>query len=144
MWEIGVVFALFCGYYSQKLMLDMFIVVFASPLFIALIGVKALDSWYDIPVDNRKNKMTLPVYLYRRGWKLELIRDFAFSFIYLCFFMLMLMAPHLLWGELTALAITLGAHQLLRGRDMEVRLGVTFVGIGIAIFIAYAIVLSVL
>ncbi|MBU2534518.1 MAG: hypothetical protein KKB37_17395, partial [Alphaproteobacteria bacterium] len=74
----------------------------------------------------------------------EHIYDLAFAFIYLCFLMLMVMAPHLLWGELTALAITGGTHLLLRGRDMRVRLGITFVGIGIAIFIAYAIVLSIL
>ena len=46
-WEMGVLFALYCGYYSQKLALDPLHNQLSIPLLLALISVKALDSLPD-------------------------------------------------------------------------------------------------
>ena len=139
MWEVGVIFALFCGYYSQRLVLDLPIVIFSLPLFISLIGIKALDSYYDIPTDNKTEKITLPVYLYRRGWSLERIRDLGYLFLYICFIFIYIIAPKLIFGIMIASIIIFVSHLSLRKKDMSVRLGVVFAGLGILAFILYAI-----
>jgi len=92
-WEIGVLFALFCGYYSQSLKIDYFIIQNAIPLFIALIGIKALDSLPDTIVDNKNNKITLTVFLYRRGLSLKTIRHICYIPLYITFITLLIMLP---------------------------------------------------
>ncbi|MFQ6076363.1 MAG: hypothetical protein ACE5Z5_09570, partial [Candidatus Bathyarchaeia archaeon] len=88
MWELGVIAALMCGYYSQRGSLDTFIFQTAMVLFIALLGVKTLDGYYDVPVDTKIDKITLPVYLHKRGLALEIIRDLAYIFVYTAFVIL--------------------------------------------------------
>jgi len=141
MWEVGVLFALYCGYYSQKLAVDPLIIFFSLPLFIALIGVKALDSWYDVPCDARIGKMTLPAFAYKHNiLGLEPLRDLAYIPVYACFIWLWFLLPPKFHGCLLAVLTMLAfSHLCWRGRDMTARKGIIVVCFAILLFIYYAI-----
>ena len=138
-WEIGVLFALFCGYYSQKLTIDPFIIQTAIPLFIALISVKALDSLPDTIVDDKINKQTLTVFLYRKGVSLSNIRHICFIPAYVAFILLLTQVPPPLTP---AVAITLClialTHIALR-RDTAGRWSIVAFSFSILFFICYTI-----
>jgi len=143
-WELGVIAALFCGYYSQKLVLDEFIIIAGLFLFIGLVGIKLLDSFYDIPIDDKIDKMTLAVWLYRRGWSLTHIRDLAYAFIYtmLVIFFLALPPPFRLPIATCAIIIA-SSHIQWRKNDMRVRKGIVFGGLGIIILIYWSILIGI-
>lgn len=144
MWELGVITCLFCGYFSQKGTLDLPIFQLALVLFIALLGIKILDGWYDVPTDAKIGKMTLPVYLNtKHGISLEHIRDLGYGAIYFVFLLLYFQLPQVFYVGITAgLLITAFSHFYFRGRDMKVRLGITIGGIGILTFIAWSILVT--
>jgi len=120
-WEIGIVFALYAGYCSQTGYVDSFIVLQSVPLFIILTGVKLMDSIPDTKTDDRVNKRTLAVLLYRRGLSLGQIRHVAFIPIYLGFLLLLFMAPPFIKPFVVAvLAMIACVHAGLR-KDIECR-----------------------
>lgn len=92
-WEIGVVLALWCGYISQKGYIDTTIMIMSIPLFLALVSAKALDSLPDTLVDNRRNKRTLTVLLYRRGLSLKTIRHLSFIPLYTALVIMFMLVP---------------------------------------------------
>ena len=140
MWELGVIAALFCGYYSQIGILDPIIMQTGLVLFIALLGVKTLDGWYDVPTDTKIDKMTLPVYLRKRGVGLESIRDLSYVFVYAAFVILLTQLPLPFYpGLIAGGLIIVFSHLQYRKRDMEVRLGLTVAGIGILLFVVASI-----
>ena len=140
MWELGVIAALLCGYYSMKGTIDFPIIQTAVGLFIALAGVKVLDGWYDVPTDSKISKMTLPVFLHSKGVRLEVIRDLGYALIYVTMMLLLTQLPPPFYpGIIAGSVIIVFSHLYYRGRDMEKRLGLTIGGIGIITFIFWAI-----
>jgi len=140
MWELGVIAALFCGYYSQRGSMDPIIIQTGVVLFIALLGVKTLDGWYDVPTDTKIDKITLPVYLHRKGVGLETIRDLAYIFIYVAFVILLTQLPPPFYpGLIAGGVIIVFSHLHYRKRDMKIRLGLTVAGIGILTFVVWSI-----
>lgn len=140
MWELGVIAALWCGYYSQKGGLDPIVMQTGVVLFIALLGVKTLDGWYDIPTDTKIDKMTLPVYLHRKGVGLETIRHLAYLLVYVAFVILFSQLPPPFYpGLMAGGLIIVSSHLYYRKKDMEVRLGLTVGGIGILVFVVTSI-----
>jgi len=139
MWQVGVLFALVCGYYSQKLVIDFFIIQVAVPLFIALVSVKALDSLPDTIVDDRINKRTLTVFLYRKGFSLRAIRHICFIPAYIAFLLLWSQAPPPFTpGIVITLALIALSHVGLR-KDTAGRWSIVAVGLSILFFICYSI-----
>jgi len=141
MWEIGVIAALFCGYYSMKSVIDMAIVQTAVVLFIALTGLKVLDSYYDVPTDAKISKMTLPVFLHTKlGVSLESTRDLGYTLVYVTLAILFSQLPPPFYlGLVAGAALIVFSHLYYRGRDMEARMGIVVGGIGLLIFIFWAI-----
>lgn len=140
MWELGVIAAMFCGYYSQRGMLDAPAIQIALVLFIALFGIKALDGYYDVPTDAKIHKTTLPVYLYGKGVGLETIRDLAYCCVYTAFLILFRQLPPPFYsGLIVGGIIIVFSHLYYRGRDMKERLGLTIAGIGILVYVIHSI-----
>jgi len=140
MWEIGVIAALFCGYYAMRGEIDFAIIKTAIVLFIALMAVKALDGWYDIPVDHKQSKITLSVYLYRKGFSLRAIRDIAYVPLYIALAILFSQLPPPFYpGLIAGSVIIVLSHFYYRNRDMEKRLGLTVAGIGILVFMCWSV-----
>jgi len=139
-WELGVIAALFCGYYSQKLVLDEFIIIAGLFLFISLVGIKLLDSFYDIAVDDKINKITLAVWLYRRNWNITHIRDLAYTLIYLMHIIFLIVLPPIFYpGIIYSILVIIASHLKWRGKDMLVRKGIVLGGAGIIGLIYYSI-----
>jgi 1,4-dihydroxy-2-naphthoate octaprenyltransferase len=139
MWELGVLLAMWCGYYSQALKLDEFIVSVSVPLFISLIAVKALDSLPDTLVDHKTNKVTLTVFLYRKGLSLKTIRHIAYTPLYVAFIILFLtMPPGFKPGALAAI-IAFAIQQALLHGDEKGRVSIVVAGFTILAFIAFAL-----
>ena len=139
MWEVGVLFALYCGYYSQKLALDAFIIQLSIPLLLALISVKALDSLPDTFVDNRVNKQTLTVFLYRRGWSPSSIRHVCYVPAYAAFLLLLfqsLQMPRLALGAALTVGLIASSHAM---RDPDGRKSIVAVSLSILFFIVWAL-----
>ncbi|MBS7635776.1 UbiA family prenyltransferase [Candidatus Bathyarchaeota archaeon] len=139
MWEIGVLFALYCGYYSQRQALDPFIVSASVPLFISLISIKALDSLPDTIVDNKQSKVTLTVFLYRKGLSLKAIRHICYLPFYIAFLTLYFTLPPNL--KLGALAVVLSfiAQQAALHNDEEGRKSIVLASFTILAFIVVAL-----
>jgi len=138
-WEIGVLFALYAGYCSQTGFIDSRIVVLSLPLFITLIGVKAMDSLPDTLVDHRNNKVTLTVFLYRRGWPLGRIRHVAFLPLYAGFLLLFIMVPPFIrLVVLVVLALIAAVHVGMRN-DVECRKSIVAAGFAIIFFLVWTI-----
>jgi len=138
-WEIGVLFALFCGYYSQALKIDQFIIMTAIPLFLCLISIKAMDSLPDTVVDDKINKRTLTVFLYRKGVSLSRIRDISFIPMYAGFLLLWSQAPPpFAPGIIITLGLIVLNHIGLR-RDIAGRWTIVAGGLSILFFICYAL-----
>jgi 1,4-dihydroxy-2-naphthoate octaprenyltransferase len=138
LWEFGVLLAMWCGYYSQKLTLDPFIVSSSLPLFISLISAKALDSLPDTIVDHKTNKVTLTVFLYRKGLSLKAIRHVAYIPAYAAFLMLFFTLPPNL--KLGALAVILALIvQQLAIKDESGRKSIVVAGFTILAFICLAL-----
>ncbi len=93
LWEFGVLLAMWCGYYSQKQVLDPFILSVSVPLLISLISIKALDSLPDTIVDDKQSKVTLTVFLYRKGLSLKAIRHVCYLPLYVAFLILYYTLP---------------------------------------------------
>ena len=145
MWEIGVIAALWCGYYSQKMIIDSMIVMLSIPLFLALVTVKSLDGWYDILVDDKNDKMTLPVFLYRKGLSLTAIRDICYLPIYIALIILYLQSPPMLYLGLTGFTVlTAISHLKWRKTDMEARKGIVLFGAAIIVFIVSSLLTMIL
>jgi len=139
MWEIGVILALWCGYYSQKLVFDMFIVLMSVPLFLALVTVKAQDSLPDTIVDDKIGKITLTVFLYRKALSLTRIRDISFAPIYAGFIILLTQAPPpIQLGVIITLCLIALNHVALRGVDREGRKTIVALGFTIIFFIVWS------
>lgn len=139
-WEIGVLFALYAGYCSQTGYVDSKIVMLSIPLFVVLIGIKAMDSLPDTIVDDRNNKVTLTVFLYRRGWSLSRIRHLAFLPVYAGFILLFLMAPPMIrYAVAIVLALIAAVHVGMRA-DVECRRSIVAAGFTIVFFIVWSIV----
>jgi len=139
MWEVGVIMALWCGYYSQKMAIDMAIVMLSIPLFFALVSVKAADSLPDTIVDDKTGKVTLTVFLYRRGLSLSAIRHICFIPIYVGFGLLTYIAPTpIRVGALVTLATLVLNHVMLRW-DVKGRVTIIAMGLSILFFITYTI-----
>jgi len=139
MWEVGVLFALYCGYYSQKHTLDLFIIQLSIPLLLALISVKALDSLPDTLVDNRVNKQTLTVFLYRKGLSLSTIRHVCYAPAYAAFLILLsqsLQTPKLALGAATTIGFIAASHAM---RDPQGRRSIVAVSLSILFFIVWAL-----
>lgn len=139
MWEVGVLFALYCGYYSQKHALDFFIIQLSIPLLLALISVKALDSLPDTLVDNRVNKQTLTVFLYRKGLSLSSIRHVCYVPAYAAFLILLfqcLQMPRLALGAALTVGLIASSHTM---RDPEGRKSIVAVSLSILFFIVWAL-----
>lgn len=141
MWEIGVIAALFCGYYSMKSVIDVAIVQTAVVLFIALTGVKVLDSYYDVPTDAKISKMTLPVFLHTKlGVSLESTRDLGYALVYVTLVILFSQLPPPFYpGLIAGGALIVFSHLHYRGRDLTARKGIVVGGIGLLTFIFWAI-----
>ena len=140
-WEIGVLFALWCGYYSMKLTIDLFIIQTAMPLFLCLVSVKAQDSLPDTVVDNRINKQTLTVFLYRKGVSLSKIRHITFIPLYAGFLLLLSQAPPpLVPGVIITLVSIILNHVGLR-KDLAGRWTIVATGCSILFFICYALLI---
>jgi len=139
MWQVGVLFALFCGYYSQKLVIDAFIIQVAVPLFIALISVKALDSLPDTMVDDRTNKRTLTVFLYRKGLSLRVIRHICFIPAYIAFLLLLSQAPPPFTPGIVITLVLIALTHIGLRKDVAGRWSIVAVGLSILFFICYAI-----
>jgi len=139
-WQAGVVFALFCGYYSQTRVVDANIAIMSVPLFIALLSVKMLDALPDVVVDDMNNKRTIPVLLYRRGLSIGTIRHVSFVPAYVAFSMLAVAAPpRIAEGALVALAGIATVHVGLHRTDPEGRISITATGAVIGAFVLYSI-----
>ncbi len=139
LWEIGVLFALYCGYYSQKLTLDPFIIQLSIPLLLALITVKALDSLPDTLVDHRVNKQTLTVFLYRKGMPLSSIRHVCYIPIYIAFLVLLhqsLQMPKLALGVAITLGLIASSHIM---KDPDGRRSIVAVSLSILFFIVWSL-----
>lgn len=138
LWEIGALFALFCGYYSQALRIDEFIIQTAIPLFVSLIGIKALDSLPDTIVDHRNNKVTLTVFLYRRGLSPKAIRHVCYIPLYAAFAALFFgLPPSMKLGTLACIAAFLVQEFALR--DDDGRRSIVVAGFTILAFIVVAL-----
>jgi 1,4-dihydroxy-2-naphthoate octaprenyltransferase len=138
-WEIGVLFALFCGYYSQALRIDEFVLTTAVPLFISLVGVKALDSLPDTLVDHRNNKVTLTVFLYRRGLSLRAIRHVCYAPLYVAFAILFFgLPPSMRLGALACVAAFAVQQYALRN-DVAGRHSIVVAGFTILAFVVVAL-----
>jgi len=145
MWETGVIAALWCGYYSQKMMLDKTIVMLSIPLYLALVTVKSLDGWYDVLVDDKNNKMTLPVFLYRKGLSLTAIRDLSYIPLYVALIILYLQLQPIFYPWLTGFTVlTAISHLKWRKTDMEERKGIVLLGIAIVVFISCVLLTMIL
>jgi 1,4-dihydroxy-2-naphthoate octaprenyltransferase len=138
-WEFGVLLAMWCGYYSQKLTIDPFIVSTSVPLFISLMSIKALDSLPDTIVDNKTNKITLTVFLYRKGFSLKAIRHVAYVPFYVAFLILYFTLPSNL--KLGALAVILAfiIQQLALRNDETGRKSIVVAGFTILAFTVLAL-----
>jgi 1,4-dihydroxy-2-naphthoate octaprenyltransferase len=137
-WEVGVLFALFCGYYSQALRIDEFIITTAVPLFVSLVGVKALDSLPDTIVDHRNNKVTLTVFLYRRGLSLRAIRHVCYVPLYVAFVVLFFGLPSNMKLGALACIVAFLVQQLALGDD-DGRKSIVVAGFTILAFIVVAL-----
>ena len=139
-WQTGVLFALFCGYYSQSMKLDELALMLSIPLFIALTTVKMLDSLPDTIVDDKNDKRTLTVLLYRRGLSLGSIRHVSFAPAYVAFSLLLFGAPPKLAPGVVATIIAIALiHAMLHKRDKEHRWSVVLVTATIIAFICYSV-----
>ena len=139
MWEVGVLFALYCGYYAQKLALDPFIIQLSIPLLLALISVKALDSLPDTLVDHRVNKQTLTVFLYRKGLPLSSIKHVCYAPAYVAFLILLyqsLQMPKLGLGAAITIGLIASSHAI---KDPEGRRSIVAVSLSILFFIVWAL-----
>jgi len=140
MWEIGVLLALWCGYYSQKLVFDQFIVLMSIPLFLALVTVKAQDSLPDTIVDDKIEKVTLTVFLYRKALSLKRIRDITFIPVYAGFIVLLTQSPPpVQLGAIITLCLIALNHAGLRGVDREGRKTIVALGFTIIFFIVWSL-----
>lgn len=141
MWELGMLVCLFCGYYAMRGIIDMPVIEIGIGLFIALVGLKILDSWYDLEVDTMNKKYTLPMVLHKYlNVGVERIRDLGYSLIYVTLVLLIFKMPLPFYpGLIGAAVIVLTSHILYRGRDMEKRVGLSFGAIGILLFIFWSI-----
>jgi 4-hydroxybenzoate polyprenyltransferase len=140
MWEIGVIAALFCGYYAMRGVLDAVIIQTAAVLLVALVSVKAIDSWYDTITDDRIDKVTLTVFLYRRGLSLRTIRDIAYVPLYVALVILFTQLQPLFYlGLVVGTILIVFSHVYYRNTDMEKRMGIVIGGIGVLAFIFWAI-----
>jgi 1,4-dihydroxy-2-naphthoate octaprenyltransferase len=138
-WEVGVLFALFCGYYSQALRIDSFILQTAVPLFISLMGIKALDSLPDTVVDHRNGKVTLTVFLYRKGLSLRAIRHACYAPLYAAFIILFLgLPPNMKLGALACL-VAFAVQQYVLRNDAAGRHSIVAAGFTILAFIVLAL-----
>jgi len=139
LWELGVLFAMWCGYYSQMRTLDPFIIFVSVPLFISLISIKALDSLPDTIVDHKQSKITLTVFLYRKGLSLKAIRHVCYIPFYIAFLMLYFTLPSNL--KLGALAVILAfiIQQIALHSDVEGRKSIVVAGFTILVFIIAAL-----
>ncbi|MEM3753809.1 MAG: hypothetical protein QW778_04385, partial [Candidatus Micrarchaeaceae archaeon] len=139
MWELGVLLAMWCGYYSQKQAFDLFIMSTSVPLFISLISIKALDSLPDTMVDDKQSKVTLTVFLYRKGLSLKAIRHVCYLPFYVAFLILYYTLPSNL--KLGALAVILAfiIQQLALHKDEKGRLSIVAASFTILAFIVAAL-----
>jgi 4-hydroxybenzoate polyprenyltransferase len=139
LWEFGVLLAMWCGYYSQKLTIDPFIISTSVPLFISLISIKALDSLPDTIVDNKTDKITLTVFLYRKGLSLKAIRHVAYIPFYVAFLILYFTLPSNL--KLGAFAVILAfiVQQLALKNDESGRKSIVAASFTILAFICLAL-----
>ena len=144
MWELGVIAALFCGFYSQTGILEPTIKQVAMVLFVALLGIKTLDGWYDVPTDTKIGKITLPVFLNSKlGVPLEPVRDLAYVLLYVTVAILLAqMPPPFYPGLVGGGALVAFSHLYYRGRDMEARRGIVFGAIGILILTSWNILVA--
>ena len=139
-WQVGVIFALYCGYYSQTMRFDLNIVIMSVPLFIYLLTFKMLDSLPDTVVDDMRNKRTLTVLLHRRGLNISTIRHLCFIPSYVALSMLAVLAPPKVAPGAIAAMIAIAAVHLGLRRDHEGRLSMTLTAIVTALFILYTII----
>jgi 1,4-dihydroxy-2-naphthoate octaprenyltransferase len=138
MWEFGVLLAMWCGYYSQVLRVDELIISTSVPLFISLIGVKALDSLPDTLVDHRNNKVTLTVFLYRKGLSLRAIRHICYLPLYVAFVILFFgLPPSMKLGALACIVAFLVQEFALR--DDDGRKSIVVAGFTILAFVVVAL-----
>jgi len=115
------------------------------PMFLALVTVKSLDGWYDIPVDDKNDKMTLPVFLYRKGLSLTAIRDLCYLPIYIASIVLYLQLPPMFYLGLTGFTVlTAISHLKWRKTDMEARKGIVLFGAAIIVFIISSLIAMIL
>jgi len=142
MWEVGVLFALFCGYYSQALKLDDSIIKIAIALLFGLFSAKMMDSLPDTICDLHHNppKMTFTVFLYKRGWPLSRIRHLSFIPLYICMLLFIALTPLPIkvGASITLIAFILD-HILLRG-DIEGRKTIVVAGFILIFFMVWNII----
>ena len=141
MWEVGVLFALFCGYYSQALKIDLFIIQTATPLFLCLVSIKAMDSLPDIPCDLRQNppKMTFPAYLYTKGFSLSRIRHITFIPMYAGLLLLLTQAPPPFIPGIIITLVSIALNHVVLRKDVAGRWTIVAGGFSILFFILYAL-----
>ncbi len=138
-WEFGVLLAMWCGYYSQKLTIDPFLISTSIPLFVSLISIKALDSLPDTIVDHKRGKVTLTVYLYRKGLSLKAIRHIAYIPLYVSFITLYFTLPAEFKPGTIAVILAFLAQQLAFRNDEDGRISIVAVSFTILFFIAAAL-----
>ncbi|MBO3754980.1 MAG: hypothetical protein FGF53_08940, partial [Candidatus Brockarchaeota archaeon] len=109
------------------------------PLLLALISIKALDSLPDTLVDNRVNKQTLTVFLYRKGLSISAIRHLCYAPAYAAFLILLsqsLQTPKLAFGATITIGLIAASHTI---RDPHGRRSIVAVSLSILFFIVWAL-----